>query len=224
MPEQFWDATTNKVKDDDFAAHITTLQTRVAADDVRRNSLPQAPEAYKGELPADFKMPDGITFKLDETNPAYVEARKMAHEMGLDQAQFSKLLSAHAGALAQEQVTFKAARDAEIAKLGAAGPARVDAVTQWLTAMDGSADKGDAKALASMMWTERSVVAFENLIKKFTNQGGARFNNSHRDGEQNLPGRKSAEEVAKMSPAQRLDYNRQFDQSQMPAWRDPRAA
>jgi hypothetical protein len=33
---------------------------------------------------------------------------------------------------------------------------------------------------------------------------------------------KSPEEIARMSPAQRLDYARLFDQSKMPAWRDPR--
>jgi hypothetical protein len=31
-----------------------------------------------------------------------------------------------------------------------------------------------------------------------------------------------AEVIAKMTPAQRLDYARLFDQSRMPAWRDPR--
>jgi hypothetical protein len=34
--------------------------------------------------------------------------------------------------------------------------------------------------------------------------------------------RKSPEEIAKLSPRERLDYARQFDQSQMPAWSDPR--
>jgi len=29
--------------------------------------------------------------------------------------------------------------------------------------------------------------------------------------------------VEKMTPAQRLDYARLFDQSTMPAWKDPRA-
>jgi hypothetical protein len=33
---------------------------------------------------------------------------------------------------------------------------------------------------------------------------------------------KSPEEIAKMTPAQRLDYARLFDQSTMPAWKDPR--
>jgi hypothetical protein len=37
------------------------------------------------------------------------------------------------------------------------------------------------------------------------------------------PGRVSDERFAKMSAADRLDYVRQFDQSKMPAWRDPRS-
>jgi len=31
------------------------------------------------------------------------------------------------------------------------------------------------------------------------------------------------EQLAKLSPADRLDYARRFDQSKMPAWKDPRA-
>jgi hypothetical protein len=34
--------------------------------------------------------------------------------------------------------------------------------------------------------------------------------------------RATPEQIAKMSPAQRLDYARRFDQSRMPAWSDPR--
>jgi hypothetical protein len=32
----------------------------------------------------------------------------------------------------------------------------------------------------------------------------------------------SAEEIAKLSPAERIDYCRRFDQSKMPGWKDPR--
>jgi hypothetical protein len=34
--------------------------------------------------------------------------------------------------------------------------------------------------------------------------------------------RKSDEEVARMSPRERLNYSRSFDQSKMPEWKDPR--
>jgi hypothetical protein len=36
------------------------------------------------------------------------------------------------------------------------------------------------------------------------------------------PGRASDEQIQRMSPAERLNYSRQWDQSTMPAWRDPR--
>jgi hypothetical protein len=36
------------------------------------------------------------------------------------------------------------------------------------------------------------------------------------------PVRLSSEQIAKLSPAERLDYARLWDQSKMPAWRDPR--
>jgi hypothetical protein len=35
-------------------------------------------------------------------------------------------------------------------------------------------------------------------------------------------GKLSVEQVAKMSPADRIDYCRRFDQTNMPAWKDPR--
>jgi hypothetical protein len=34
--------------------------------------------------------------------------------------------------------------------------------------------------------------------------------------------RATPEQIAKMSPAQKLDYCRRFDQATMPAWSDPR--
>jgi hypothetical protein len=36
------------------------------------------------------------------------------------------------------------------------------------------------------------------------------------------PVAKSADEIARMTPAERLDYSRQFNQSKMPPWQDPR--
>jgi hypothetical protein len=32
----------------------------------------------------------------------------------------------------------------------------------------------------------------------------------------------TGDEIAKLSPAERLDYVRRFDQSKMPGWKDPR--
>jgi hypothetical protein len=46
--------------------------------------------------------------------------------------------------------------------------------------MDGSADKGDAKALAGMLVTARHVEAFERIMNKVSSQGTASFSQSHR--------------------------------------------
>lgn len=42
--------------------------------------------------------------------------------------------------------------------------------------------------------------------------------------EQQHSGPKTAEDIDKMSPAERFAYCRQFDQSKMPDWRDPRGS
>jgi hypothetical protein len=41
--------------------------------------------------------------------------------------------------------------------------------------------------------------------------------------DQQNPTLRSPEEIARMTPAQRLDYARLWDQSRMPPWKDPRA-
>ena len=40
--------------------------------------------------------------------------------------------------------------------------------------------------------------------------------------DQQNPTRKSPQEIARMTPAQRLDYSRLWDQTKMPEWKDPR--
>jgi len=47
--------------------------------------------------------------------------------------------------------------------------------------------------------------------------------NSPLRGPSQQPVRLSEEQIKRLTPAQRLDYSRQWDQSTMPSWRDPRA-
>lgn len=188
------------------------MATRIAADDVRKGSLPQNPDAYKIDLPADFKPPAGVEFKFDAADPILKQAQAWAHGAGLTQEQFQQSLGLYAAAKAGEQAQIETARTAEIGKLGANASTRVDHVINWMKAMDSSANKADAAALAGMLVTARHVEAFERLITKYSTQGTAPFSQQHRD---NAPqGRVSDAEFDKMSPAARLDYTRQFDQSQ----------
>lgn len=204
IPDSYWDAEKNSLKVDPAALakdlrERDELKTFKAAEDVKALSRPQKADDYKLELPADFKPPAGVEFKLDTANPALGQLREVALKHGMTQAAVTELLAVYAGNEVGTQAAITTARNAEIAKLGPTAPARVDGVINWLTGMDASADKGDAKALAGMLVTARHVEAFERIINKLTSQGTASFSQSHRV----APDDKSIPGFDKMSFAQK---------------------
>lgn len=150
-----------------------------AAEESRRLSIPAA-DKYEVKLPADFKAPEGLKVEFKQDDPLIAQARTIANKRGLDQEGFSEFLGLYAATKVGEQQQFKAAFDAEVAKLGVNATARVTAVTTWLQAVGGP----DAEALVKTMQyapVAGTVVAFENLMKKFTSQGGASFTQSGRE-------------------------------------------
>lgn len=173
LPDSYWDGEKNAVKTDDLVKRFNELSTKDAAEAVRKNSLPQTADAYKVELPADFKAPAGVDFKFDEKAPEIAQARAMAHAKGWTQQDFSEALGIFAAAKVAEQATINTARAAEVAKLGATGPTRVDAVTQWM-------DAQGLGVLKSTMVTAAQVQAWEAHITKLTSQGTGSFSQSHR--------------------------------------------
>ncbi|WGR74335.1 MULTISPECIES: hypothetical protein [unclassified Bradyrhizobium] len=201
--DKHWDADKNEIKGEDFAKYLSEIEGRIAADDVRKGSLPQTAEGYQIKLPADFTPPAGSKFEFDVNDPILAQARTWAHTNGLTQDQFSQALGLFAGAKIGETAQIEAARTREIEKLGPTAGPRVDAVVRWMTSMDGSADKADAKALAGMLVTAKHVEAFERLITRFSNQGGASFTQSHRDVD---TGKVSDEAWNKMSYGERKAY------------------
>lgn len=167
-----------KVNEDKFAEHLNAQTARIAADESRKLSLPATPEAYKTELPADFKAPAGIEFKFNDADPALAEARKLAHELGIPQDGFSKLLGVYAAAQVNTEAEIQTAKAAEVGKLGPTGPARVGAITTFLKATLGDADGAQ---VASRMFTASDVQIMEKLVAKFASQGTASFSQQHRD-------------------------------------------
>ena len=207
VPDTFWDAKANKITDEaKLAEWINENVAFKAAEDSRKLTLPAKPEDYKAELPKDFVTPDGTKVEFKDTDPLFIEARKTAKDMGLTQEQFSRLLSLHAGAMVNNQQTFKTARDAEIAKLGPTAPARISAIQTWLKAVAGP----DAATLIGVLDyapVAGTVKAFENLISRYSSQGAGGFSQSHREpGEQG--GRLTEEQYSALPIAQRLDYAR----------------
>lgn len=219
VPESHWDSSAAKVKDT-FAAHINELTSfRAAAEskDLAFKAALPTPDAYKNDLPSDFKAPDGVQFQFRADDPLLSQARTLAHQMGMSQENFSKLLGLYAGAQVATQQQVTAARNAEIAKLGATGPARIDALTTFFKAQLGEAEGAQ---LMSRVFTAKDVEIAEKVVAKISGSGA--FNAGGREPPE-APGKLSDEQLAKLSPAEKLDYTRQRSaQKQMPDWKDPR--
>jgi hypothetical protein len=173
LPDTFWDPEKNAIKTDDLVKRFNELSTKDAADAVRKNSLPASPDAYKIELPKEFVMPQGVEFKFDPAAPELAQARAMAHAKGWTQQDFSDALGVFAAAKVGEEAQISAARTAEVAKLGATGPTRIDAVTQWM-------DAQGLGALKSTMVTAAQVQAWEAHITRLSSQGTMPFSQQHR--------------------------------------------
>lgn len=208
MPEQFYDATTGKVNDEKFAEHLNTQTARLAAEDSRKLSLPATPEAYKVELPAEFKAPAGIEFKFNEADPALAEARKLAHQLGIPQEGFSKLLGVYAAAQVNSEAEVQTARNAELAKIGPTGPARIGAIETFFGGILGNEAEG--KAIAARIFTADDVTRMEKIVARFASQGGAGFTQQHRD--VTPAGRVDQATYDKMSYGQQLEYAAKFPQ------------
>lgn len=173
LPDSYWDAEKNAVKIEALIPRFNELSTRDAAEAVRKNSLPPSADAYKIELPKDFQMPQGVKFEFDPAAPELAQARAMAHAKGWTQQDFSDALGVFAAAKVGEQAQIDTARAAEVAKLGATGPTRVDAVTQWM-------DAQGLGVLKSTMVTAAQVQAWEAHITRLTSQGTGPFSQQHR--------------------------------------------
>jgi hypothetical protein len=154
-----------------------------AEQDIRKSGLPAVPEGYKIELPADFKPPEGIRFEFDQNSAELQNFRKLAHARGLDQQTFSEALGIYAANRIGEQQTLALARNAEMQKLGSAGPNRIAAIEVWLKSQVG------AKANIIVAQLKNFPVAgmvemFEQLARNASNQGGAEYSQSGRQQEE----------------------------------------
>lgn len=166
-PDTFWDKDKNELKGD----AIKDMIARDAAETSRKLTLPGAPDKYEPKLPKDFKAPDGVAFEISADDPLWAQAREWAHKNGISQEGFEQGVALIAARDVGTQQTLKAARDAEIAKLGATGTARVSALNTFLDA------KG-LPALKGMMVTAEIVTSLEKMMAMVN--GADTFSQQHR--------------------------------------------
>jgi hypothetical protein len=191
-------------------ADIKSLITEKAAADLRKAQVPATAEAYAADLPADFKLPEGMQWQWKTDDPSYIDARNWAFSQGLTQPQWSQLLSFHASTQIREQQMIGNAAAAELAKLGANATARVTAVDTWLRGTLGDNLGG---AVRQMMLTAKMVEGMEKLMTKMSTQGHASFRQDGRE-PGSAPGRVSEAEYDAMTPGERYAYSKGFDQKQ----------
>jgi hypothetical protein len=206
LPEVFWNAEKNSVD----IAKINELVVRDAANESRRLALPQKAEDVSLDLPKDFQLPTGVEFKFDPTKPEYNKFRELVVSEGLSQATATKLTGLFAEIMVGDQASMQQFEAAEVAKLGANGAARATAVKTAMTALIG---EPLANHLQLMTRTADGVKAMEAIVAKLSSQGVATFSQGGREPAQ-AAGKVNDEQWGKMSAAERLNYTRQFDQSQ----------
>jgi hypothetical protein len=175
-----------RVGESDFSEkQITDSLAFRAEQDVRERSLPPSADKYEIKLPADFKAPEGFKFEFDMNDPLLKSAREAAFTGKLGQENFSKFLGLYAANKIAEQQRLAPAREAELSKLGTAATQRIDALETWLKARVG--DK--SKLLVAQMRNypvAAMVETFEGLMKQFSDQNGAQFDQRGRS-EQEQP-------------------------------------
>jgi hypothetical protein len=169
--------------------------------------LPKAVEEYTPTLPQDWKPPAGIEYQLNPNDPTFIAARQFALESGLTKDQWSKMLSIYASSQVNDLSTVTAARNAELQKLGATAPARLNAIEQFYKATYGEAD---AKIKMQRLLTADDVRIAEKELARTVNPGGSTFTPAREPGPDG--GKVSEEQWSKMGAAERLDYARRFPQ------------
>jgi len=178
----------------------------------RREGIPADPKDYKPELPESFEAPEGFEFEIADDDPLLIEARELAKEAGLTQAEFSKLVSLRARIELQQDEMIAKGVEEEKKKLGSNAQARIDQVYKFMGAERQAIDKSRNKtpseqsAFYGRIFSADEILELENLIAKAKGSGGG-FSGGGRTGEE-APAM-TDEQWEKMTPTERFNYAHQ---------------
>jgi hypothetical protein len=158
-------------------AELAAMLDRQAKDDLRAATVPPTPNDYKLELSPDAKLPGGVEYKFNASDPSLAALKNWAHAKGFDQSTLSEMLTIYATHEAQQNAALAEISRAEITKAGVNAPQRVDAIGRWIRGEVGDAD---AKPILATMVTDAHLRFFEKMQQRTTSQGAASFSTSHR--------------------------------------------
>jgi hypothetical protein len=172
-----------RVGDLDLTAdELKGLMERRGLEESRKATLPKDAAAYELTLPSDFVLPEGQTYKFATDDPVLGpllgQAKQVAHELGIDQSGFSRLLGLFAASQINEARMIAAAGAKELGKLGENATNRIDAVRSFLRGHLGDKLAG---ALSLSMLRADQVEGYEKLMQKFSSQGGGSWSGANRE-------------------------------------------
>jgi hypothetical protein len=171
IAENYWDATANTIKLDEFTPHYAELATFHRTETERQAALAaRKPEDIKFEvkLPDTVKVPDGMDLKINPDDPRVPVLRELAVTHGLSQDVVNSLVALDA----QQQIAMHAAEQTRIAaadaKLGANAKDRKAAVGNWLKGMkDRNELSGEEYEAVRVYATDaETVTALEKIMAK----------------------------------------------------------
>lgn len=162
IPETIWDGEKNAPKID-LGATLTEYGTLKEQADARAALIPAKPEEYKFDLPADFEMPEGYTWKQDPKDPVIAGFRELATELKLTQPEVQRLATFEAKRQAAEIANQKAFDAEQTKALGENAEARRKAATDWITA---NTTPERAAVLKTLTHYALGVEAIEDIIAK----------------------------------------------------------
>jgi hypothetical protein len=186
---------------------IRALQERMGLEASRKATMPEKPELYSLPDAAMLKLPEGVEFAWNTADPVLGPtiglAKQFAHEAGLSNDQFARMMSLYASTVVNEQQMIARASAAEVSRLGAMGPARVDSVKTFLHGVLGH---GLASELTRNLHTAKQVSAYEALMQRFSSQGVTGRPGGNRDAEGLGPNKVDQATYDSWSYAQRKEY------------------
>ena len=94
LPEKFWDASTNTVRQDDLIGAYNNISSsytkkqediRAEIDGERMANRPADVDGYKFAMPESVQIPDGYEFTLDDTDPILQFWREHSFDFNISQ-------------------------------------------------------------------------------------------------------------------------------------------
>jgi len=169
LPEKFWNAETKAPSIENLAKSYSELERNRTADPEklketweteRLSGRPESPDKY--ELPTN----EALDPELLANSPVVKLWRNAAHEAGVGQEQFSKVIDEFAkGEMARVNESYSA----EMGRLGENAKARTEAAGLWGEKF--FAGEGEFQAFQQMTTTAAGIAAVERLMKVMSDAG-----------------------------------------------------